>query len=91
MLRVFSQEEPCVYKMITIRIVSHVFVHIMPIIFYCELPMYFYMFGCLGPFCNVALLVPVVMDEIEIVLDSMKVSDLYRQFCIIVSGEACQD
>jgi hypothetical protein len=49
------------------------------------------MFGCLGPFCNVALLVPVVMDEIEIVLDSMKVSDLYRQFCIIVSGEACQD
>lgn len=49
------------------------------------------MFRYLGPFCNVAHLIPVVMDEIDIVLDSMKVSDLYRQFCIIVSGEACQD
>jgi hypothetical protein len=34
--------------------------------------MYFYMLKCLGPFSYAALVVPVVMGEVEVVLDSVR-------------------
>jgi hypothetical protein len=59
----------------TIRIVSHVFLYIYTInipSFDCELPMYFYMLKCLGPFSYAALVVPLAMGEIDVVLNSVR-------------------
>lgn len=72
-LRAFSQVSPCVLKITTIGIVSYVFVYIKSNIFYCKLPLYFYVFKCLGPFCFVIFFVPVGVFETELVLDSVKV------------------
>lgn len=37
-----------------------------------KLPVYFYMLKCLGPLSYAALVVPVVMGETEVVLDSVR-------------------
>jgi hypothetical protein len=69
------------------RIVTRVVLYAQYPSFYYELPM----LKCLGLFRYACLLVPVVMGEIEVVLDSAKISDLCSDHCIIVIDEACHD